>query len=67
MPEDSAATIESAAETTSEVPADAAEGSGGLNPLVALLLVVVVVLVSIQNVWLRRRARREAGSAGDSH
>ena len=32
---------------------------GGFNVGLALLLFAVVVLVCIQNVWLRRRAERE--------
>lgn len=44
------------------VAPDAAEP--GFNFWLFGLLVLVVALVSIQNVWLRRRAQRESGEDG---
>ena len=60
--------------TTREVPAAPDTGAGapgesgadGLNVGLAVLFVVIVTLVAVQNLWLRRRAEREARSGGDS-
>lgn len=38
-----------------EPAAGATDGGSGLNPWLLLALLAVAVLVSIQNLWLRRR------------
>jgi len=40
-------------------PAPESAGEGGFNYGLAGLMVVVVLLICIQNIWLRRRAQRE--------
>jgi hypothetical protein len=40
-------------------PAPESAGGSGFNYGLAGLMVVVVLLVCIQNIWLRRRAERE--------
>jgi hypothetical protein len=44
----------------------AADDSGALNPWLLLAFVVVAVLVSVQNLWLRRRGVREEQSRDDA-
>jgi hypothetical protein len=44
-----------------DLPEAAGEPTGGVNlPLLGVLL-LILVLVSLSNVWLRRRAEREGG------
>ena len=64
MPEEATTgSLETRAESVlDDQPGRAAEGPVGLNVGLALLFVVIVVLVAIQNLWLRRRAEREARS-----
>ena len=66
---------EEAVTTTRETPvaprlgdeqANAASDPGGLNTGLVILFVVIIVLVSVQNLWLRRRAEREARSGNDA-
>jgi hypothetical protein len=45
---------------------DPADDSSGLNPWLLFAFVVVAVLVSVQNLWLRRRGVREEQSRDDS-
>ncbi|MGH0030771.1 MAG: hypothetical protein ACQGVC_13330 [Myxococcota bacterium] len=59
MPEDAPTTR---TEQT-QPPPDAyptAEAPGGTNLGLVALFVAIVVLVAVQNLWLRRRAEREA-------
>lgn len=64
MPEDTLATTRESqvAPALGDLPADVANSSGSLNIGLVLLFVVVVVLIAVQNLWLRRRAEREAQS-----
>lgn len=64
MPEDATPTTQEtqAAPGRYEPPPEAGEAPPGLNVGLLVLFVVIVVLVVVQNVWLRRRARREGDS-----
>ena len=58
---------EGAVEVPSEAPAaEAAPGGGGFDFWLLGVLLLVAGLVTVQNVWLRRTARRERGAAGDA-
>jgi len=52
--------------TPPSLPKMADEGKGGFDYWLFGLLAAVAILVSIQNLWLRRRARRESGDSGGS-
>lgn len=48
------------------LPQQAEDGKKGFDYWLFALLAVVAILVSVQNLWLRRRARRESGEKGES-
>ena len=60
MPEE-AETTQGTVAVADEPAPDAS--SGGFDPLLLGVLLLVAALVTVQNVWLRRKARRERGSA----
>ena len=63
MPEDTL--TETREPQATPVPDDAADGPAGLNIGLLVLFVVITVLIAVQNLWLRRRAKREAQSGDD--
>jgi hypothetical protein len=67
MPEDPVTTTRESqvASGFDQGPADTADSSGEFNVWFLLLMVLVVGLVAVQNLWLRRRAEREAKSDDD--
>jgi hypothetical protein len=46
-----------------DYPAGEADPAGGVNLPLLLVLLGILLLVSLSNVWLRRRAEREGGEA----
>jgi hypothetical protein len=69
MPEEAVTTTREtqAAPSPGDVPASAASEPGSLNPGLVILFVVIVVLIAVQNRWLRRRAERETRSGDEAH